>query len=306
MPIIFKQGWLAELPVMDTLLFPVSRTKGNGMRSVWLFFLLAWIISWGGIILSFGGDRLQIFQGQNVLSGAVSRQLLFIWLAMLAGPAIGGIVFTWMAAGREGVKKLFASSIRWRVNAIWWVAALFLFPALLFMIFYALSFLLPNYSPGSLIVLGIAAGLIGGYFEELGWTGFATPRMLQRFGFIKTGLVLGFLHATWHLFSDYLGSAGFYNSLYAVHFLLWILALVALRFIIIFIYHHTQSLLLAQLTHASFTGSQIILTPAGLTSTETILWYALFTAVLVVLAVVIIARERKNKSIRLQKARISQ
>lgn len=226
--------------------------------------------------------------------------MLFIWIAMLAGPAIGGTIFTWMGEGREGLKKLFASSVRWRVNGKWYVAALFIFPALLFLIFYTLSFLLANYSPASLVGPGIAAGLIGGYFEELGWTGFATPRMLQRFAFLKTGLILGFLHATWHLFSDYLGSAGFYNNLYAVHFLLWILALVALRFIILFIYQHTHSLLLAQLTHASFTGSQIIFTPAGLTSTETILWYALFTAVLVALAVVIIMRERKNESIRVQ------
>jgi membrane protease YdiL (CAAX protease family) len=200
------------------------------------------------------------------------------------------------------LKKLFASSVRWRVKVIWWAAALLLFPVLLFMIFYSLSFLLPNYSPASLVGLGIAAGLIGGYFEELGWTGFATPVMLQRFGMFKTGLVLGFIHATWHFFSDYLGSAGFYNNLYVVHFLLWILALVSLRFIIIFIYHHTRSLLLAQLTHASFTGSQIIFTPAGLTSTETVIWYALFTAVLVVLAVVIIMRERKSESSGLQAA----
>jgi uncharacterized protein len=302
MAVIFRQEWLAELPVMDTLLFPVSRTRGNGMRSVWLFFLLAWVISWGGIVLSFGGSSLHIFQGQNVLSGTVSRQMLFIWLAMLAGPAIGGMLFTWMGEGRKGLKELFASSVRWKVKGKWYAAALFLFPVLLFMIFSALSFLLTDFSPASLVSLGIAAGLIGGYFEELGWTGFATPRMLQRFGFIKTGLVLGFLHATWHLFSDYLGSAGFYNSLYAVHFLLWILALVALRFIIIFIYHYTRSLLLAQLTHASFTGSQVIFTPAGLSGTETIVWYSAFTALMMALAVVIVVREWKTGSSRLQAA----
>ena len=272
------------------------------MRSVWLFFLVAWIISWGGIVLSFGGGRLQIFEGQNVLNGTVSPQLLFIWMAMLAGPALSGIFFTWMEAGRKGLKKLFASSVRWKVNGKWWAAALFIFPALLFMIFYALSFLVPDYSPASLVGLGIGAGLIGGYFEELGWTGFATPRMLQQFGLVKTGLVLGSIHAIWHLFSDYLGSATFYNNLYVVHFLLWILALMALRFLIIFIYHHTHSLLLAQLTHASFTGSQIIFTPAGLTGTETVLWYALFTGVMVVLAVVIIVQERKTESYRVQAA----
>ena len=40
--------------------------------------------------------------------------------------------------------------------------------------------------------MAIAAGLSAGLFEELGWTGFAIPR-LRRSGIVATGLMVGVL-----------------------------------------------------------------------------------------------------------------
>ena len=39
--------------------------------------------------------------------------------------------------------------------------------------------------------MGIAVGLGAGIFEELGWTGFAIPRMKLRYGVLSTGLSWG-------------------------------------------------------------------------------------------------------------------
>ena len=50
----------------------------------------------------------------------------------------------------------------------------------------------------TLSVLSLA-GLLSPLWEEIGWTGFATPIMLKRWNPLRVGLLLGFIHAVWHL-----------------------------------------------------------------------------------------------------------
>ena len=255
-----------------------------------LFFTIAFAISWVGIILSFGQNGLHIFQGQDVLAGKYSSQLILIWLAMLVGPAISGIFLTATIDGKLGLKHLLRLILKWKVPIKWYCAALLVFPAILLLIFYSLTFVSDRFYPAPILIPGLFVGLIGGFFEEIGWTGFATLRLLTRFSFIKSGIILGVIHSFWHLFADYLGGFDFYKTLYIFHFFLWIIALTALRFFIIWIYNHTGSLLLALLTHASFTGSQLILTPSRLNGTEAILWYAVFVIILTILVLTMIKR----------------
>ena len=47
------------------------------------------------------------------------------------------------------------------------------------------------------------SGIVAGYLEEWGWTGFATPRLLARLGALKAGLVLGLLLGVWHAAADF-------------------------------------------------------------------------------------------------------
>jgi membrane protease YdiL (CAAX protease family) len=46
--------------------------------------------------------------------------------------------------------------------------------------------------------MGIIAGVMTGVFEELGWTGFAVPRLRLRHGVVATGLIVGLLWGAWH------------------------------------------------------------------------------------------------------------
>lgn len=263
-------------------------------NSLLLFFIMAFGISWIGIRLSFGQEGLHTFQAENVLSGDFSRQMILIWISMLAGPSIGGIFFATIIDGKQGLKHLLGLLVKWRVHIKWYCAAIFLFPAILLLVFFSLSFLSVKFHPASLLIPGLVGGLIGGFFEEIGWTGFALPKLLLRFGFFKTGILLGVIHSFWHFFADYLGGVDFYKALYFFHLFLWIIALTALRFFILWIYNHTGSLLLSMLTHASFTGSQFILTPSKLNGPETILWYSVFVVVLTVLLLAIITSNLKR------------
>ena len=257
-------------------------------HSLTTYFFLAYFIAWGGILLSFGSDGIRVLQGGNVLAEGFSKQLFVMWLAMLAGPSVAGILLTLLLDGKGGLKNLISFQLTWKVNPVWYAAALLLIPLALSIIFYSFSFISPKFSPSFLLGFGIIVGLIGGFFEEVGWTGFALPKLQLHYSPFSAAIILGVIHTFWHLLADALGTYSLYQDLYILHFLLWLIALTAFRVIAVWIYNQSKSLLLAQLTHASFTGSQIILTPPTLNGPGNVVWYAAFAIALWVIVGVII------------------
>ncbi len=110
------------------------------------------------------------------------------------------------------------------------------------------------------------------------------------------GLILGAVWMLWHGLADLWGSVEVYGAWYALHFLLWLAALTAYRVLMGWVYSRTASLLVGQLMHASFTGSQFLLSPAAASTAQNILWYAFFAAGLWLL-VAIMARRMKAERI---------
>ena len=109
----------------------------------------------------------------------------------------------------------FASRLlRWRVGARWYAVALLTAPLSMMAVLLALSLISPEFLPrifttsdkATLLLMGIAVGLVAGIFEELGWTGFAIPRMRLRYGVLATGLFVGVLWGAWHFFMNFWAS----------------------------------------------------------------------------------------------------
>jgi membrane protease YdiL (CAAX protease family) len=144
----------------------------------------------------------------------------------------------------------------------------------------------------SLLLPGITAGLVAGFFEELGWTGFAIPRLRRRYGVLATGLIVGLLWGVWHLLLFYWTSGGFSGTLSLALFLPAVLfcegVASAYRVLMVWVYDRTESLLMAMLMHAGLTGGVLmILMPLAIEGRPAVAWYLLFAAVLwVVVAVV--------------------
>ena len=88
-------------------------------NSLLLFFTTTYVISWTGICLSFGQIGVRIFQGEDVLAGGYLRLLILIWLSMIAGPFICGIFFTATIDGKQGLKHLLRSIVKWKVHIKW-------------------------------------------------------------------------------------------------------------------------------------------------------------------------------------------
>jgi membrane protease YdiL (CAAX protease family) len=251
-------------------------------RPVFTYFALAYAIAWGGILLVVGPTGIP-GSGEEL-----ERLRPLVFLAMIAGPSILGITLTAIVDGRKGLRRFFFRLTRWRVGARWY-GALFISPLLAAAVLFALSLVSPDFVPGivtrddktSLLVFGLVGGLGAGCFEEIGWTGFAVPKVRLRHGVLATGLIVGLSWGAWHYMADLWGEAGDYGALFLPHFLLfWGVALTAYRVLMVWAYDHTGSLLLAQLMHASFTGGLIILGPSGASTAQSLLWNALFAVAL--------------------------
>lgn len=252
--------------------------------SVAIYFVLAYAISWGGSLAVVGpkilrGESLELIDG------------LHMAIPMIAGPCLAGILMTYLVDGRRGLRDLFSRMGKWRVNLRWYAAALLIFPALILAVLFTLNFLVSgNYYP-SFVTFGIMAGLFAGFFEEIGWTGFAYPKMQSKFGTLKAALVLGLLHGVWHIVAGYLGEGETYGGYWLPRFIvMWIFAMTAMRVILVWIYSNTGSLLLAQLTHASSTGFLVILGPSPISPANETFWWAIYAGVLWMVAFIILVK----------------
>ena len=184
------------------------------------FFILAYGFAWllwiPLLVLSGNGLGMLPFKAPTLL------------IEILSGfsPAVAAVVVTGLIEGRAGVAHLLRRCIQWRVGAKWYLTA-FLVPIL----FLAASLLLGAIQPVALLQkwpllltfypldLLIQAIIGGGLGEEPGWRGFALPRMQSRFGPLPAAILLGLLHACWHIplfFVPELSQANFSFVLYAL------------------------------------------------------------------------------------------
>ncbi len=229
-----------------------------------------------------------------------------IAMALVAGTSISGLVLTGLVDGRAGFRELLSRLLRWRVGARWYAVALLTAPLLATAILLSLSYFSPEFLPAivtaddkaGLLLQGILAGLAGALCEEIGWTGFAIPRLRLKHGVLATGLFMGLLWGVWH-FPPFWRSNTF-SELLPLAVLLWQLFswLPPYRVLMVWVYDHTESLLLATLMHASIIGSVIfVLVPASLTGVSLLIWYVSWSAALwvVVGAVALVGRRQPSR-----------
>jgi membrane protease YdiL (CAAX protease family) len=233
------------------------------------FYVLTFAISWGGILMvvSHGGVPGNPAQLQKMIPVMI--------MAMLAGPTVASILLTGVVCGRAGYRNLLTRLVRWRVGIGWYAAALLTAPLVLMAVPVALSLRSPDFIPriftdsdkGAILLMGFAAGLSVGIFEELGWTGFVIPKLRLRFGAYRTGAIVGLLWGAWHLPVNVLANAtpsGGISIPGLLGTLLFSLGLLpAFRILMVSLWDHTGSLFVAMLMHLSLTASNIILGSAA-------------------------------------------
>jgi membrane protease YdiL (CAAX protease family) len=251
------------------------------------YFVLTFIISWGGSIIFAGGQFLR----KEIMTFEEGRNMALI---VLAGPFISGLLSTYLLEGRVGLRNLFSRMFKWRVGAGWYGTALLIFPILILTVLLSLStFYSSDFAP-NFVAFGIVGGLMAGFIEETGWMGYAFPKMKLKYGTIRATILLGLIHGVWHVAADVLGAYHTNGVYWLPRFVvMWMVAMVAMRVILVWIYTNTGSLLLAQLTHASSTGFLIMLSPSTTPANETF-WWAIYAVVIWLAAAVVLVRYGKH------------
>ncbi len=247
---------------------------------------LIWLISWGGAL----SVALPYWmRGQAVPKFAG----LMMFPVMLLGPVTAGITLTWILQGRAGLRILFTRMRR--TGPFRWLAALLIPPALVLAVLMSLkTFVSPAFAPNR-FPMGIVFGCAAGFFEEIGWTGFAFPAMRSTRSAWGAAVSLGLLWSAWHIpVVDYLGAATPHGRYWLPFFLAFTAAITGVRVLIGWLYVNTGSILLAQMFHASSTGVLAVFGPATVTAGEEVLWYAAYAALLWI-AVAIVAAHYGTK-----------
>ncbi|MBD3253816.1 MAG: CPBP family intramembrane metalloprotease [Candidatus Lokiarchaeota archaeon] len=255
-----------------------------------IYFILTFAISWGCIILIIGIDGVLGLK-------PISEELLpLVYIATLTGPSTAGLLMTALVYGRDGFSDLRSRLSKWRVNIKWYGVALIMTPILFGGLILILSMISSEYYPAlflshekiSLILSGILVGLMVGFFEELGWTGFLIPQMRQHYSKLKTGIIVGFLWGLWHfpLFSMYASSLQpFAIAVLLARLFSW---LPAFRVLLVWVFDRTESLLLVILMHASLVAwTTSILAPFPITDVRTIIYILSWGLVLWIIVIII-------------------
>jgi uncharacterized protein len=224
------------------------------------FFVLAYALMWIAFI-SLAATRIPIHRPPGallVLLGAFAPSLAALWL-------------TARANGTAGVRALLGRVVQWRVGAHWYLFAVGYIPAI--KLTAALAHRVatgawPRFGnePWYLIPAAIAFSTPFQAGEEIGWRGYALPRLAERFGLARASILLGLIWAIWHLPQFFIPEADTYRQ----SFPLFVLQVTALSVAIAWLYARTnRSLLLVMLLHAAVNNAKDIVpsTVPGATNT---------------------------------------
>lgn len=261
---------------------PEAETTGTAPRN-WaarhdlvLYFVLAYLLSWALWPL--------------VILNPTSSPLVPF------GPLIAAVIVALLAGGRHELWALLRQLGRWRVHPLWYVIAL-LGPFVLAGLTAALAVAAgaPVRGTGdytnwrAITFFFLSTVIIVGLFEEVGWRGFALPRVQLRLDAIWAALVLGVLWALWHLpelISDPTGQRP------PVQFLLWALAL---SVIFSWLYNSTNgSLPIVIICHAAIdTAGRFMLPEFVGDGYQLVWWFMVALYVLVAVIVILVAGPKR-------------
>jgi uncharacterized protein len=122
------------------------------------------------------------------------------------GPALATIIVLGLTGGRKGLSELWGRGTKWHVSFTWFIAG----PSII--ISYHATAFVTNLLLGAKLAnppylsLGVFLELllIGGLWEEPGWSGYLLPKMQERFanypnGFLLAAVITGVFRSIWHL-----------------------------------------------------------------------------------------------------------
>ena len=218
------------------------------MGSLLKFFFLTYAVTWTCFI-----TVVMISRGPAPTAPAGALVRGFLLLLGTFAPALVALGITARTEGRQGVRALLRPIVDWQVGTRWYLFAIGYLPAIklcVALVHRVMTGSWPRFGtePWYIIVVAIAISTPVQAGEEIGWRGYALPRLAGRFGFARASILLGLIWSCWHLPIFFLRGADKYGQSFPV----WTLQVVALSVAITWLYAHTNgSLLLTMLMHSA-------------------------------------------------------
>jgi uncharacterized protein len=212
------------------------------------FFLATYVVSWACFAAA---ASIRVGPGSASASLAGLRGPLAL-LGTFA-PALVALVLTARAEGRAGTLGLLRRIIQWRVGAPWYVFAVGYMAVVklaVALVYRVATGGWPRFGQEAWYIVAMAIVLSTPVQagEELGWRGYALPRLAARLGLARASILLGFIWACWHLPFFFIPGADKFGQSFPVY----ALQVTALSVAVAWLYWRTQqSLLLVMLMHSA-------------------------------------------------------
>jgi membrane protease YdiL (CAAX protease family) len=234
-----------------------KNTVNNGQNMHLLtFFLSTFTLSWIMWIPMAASGR------EVSLSGGDAASLGLLMLGAFS-PSLVGIFMTYRRTDKAGRRDFWKRVIEFRRIGLGWYAVIFLlFPVIMALTFFleslfgegvpSLAGALQTLTQPSALLVFILSMLIGGPLaEELGWRGFALGLMQEKWTALRASLVLGGIHAAWHLPLFFMqGTSQGEMGIGTLLFWLWVVQVVAGSIFFTWTYNNNRrSILSAILIH---------------------------------------------------------
>jgi CAAX protease family protein len=245
----------SRVPAPGVLVYPMGSDGGrDSSRQLVLFFVLTYVVTW------------TLFITAGSLSDGADGLRLPLLLAGTIAPSTVAVLLTARSSGGRGVRELLGRLLMWRAKLRWYIFAVGFFAAVkvtVALIYRIANGRWPTFGDqawyaivAAILVAWIFGGPLG---EEIGWRGYALPRLTQRFGASLASVLLGLVWACWHLPLFFLSGLDKYGDQYGQSFPAYLLQVTALSVAIAWLVGNTGgSLLLAVLMHSAINQTKDI------------------------------------------------
>jgi CAAX protease family protein len=228
-------------------------------RPLLTFFSLTYAATW--ICWTAAGaisrGRLTVAPALQALAGA-------LFLLGTFAPGLVALALTERAEGRAATQALLRRVFQWRVSARWYVFAVGYIPAVklsVALVHRVATGAWPRFGqePWYLMAAAIVFSTWVQAGEEIGWRGYALPRLSGRFGLAPASVILGTIWASWHLPLFFVPASNTFGQSFPVY----LLQVTALSVAAAWLYWRTEgSLLLVMLLHAAANNTKDIVPSA--------------------------------------------